>query len=307
MRVSPLNLISTPLPVLNSLGLRLRVGLSSEDPMAGRHPTEPYEAFLSVYSPEGLLLERINLGQIPPSRRRFFDVSATVGRLVPGADHLAVVHRIPSRLVASGSSVEDEIELANEPDYSLFRSVVEYSFPEGGNGSVIYETTPKLNAALPDARTSNTLTFTCQTVLSDVLNTHVILIHYSMNPAYSQIANYQFAVHSQSGEMVAAGQVAITPFSIKVLDMAQIIPKDAVTDQEDARDGLSSFTFVGNCDDAALQVIVVNSAPSLGAVAVEHTHPPQTYLFPWNSSYQREAKTAAQKIWRSILSPGSRV
>ena len=99
MRVSPLNLISTPVPVLNSLGLRLRVGLSSEDPMVGRHPTEAYEAYLSVYSPEGPLMERTHLGQILPSRRRFFDVSAIAGRLIPNVDHLAVVHRIPSRLM----------------------------------------------------------------------------------------------------------------------------------------------------------------------------------------------------------------
>jgi hypothetical protein len=306
VRVSPLNLISTPTPVLNSLGLRLRVGLSSEDPMVSRHPTEAYEAYLSLYSPEGLLLERVHMGQIPPSRRRFFNVSAIAGRLVPNVDHLAVVHRIPSRLMTQVSNVEEDMELEKEPDYSLVRSVVEYSFPQGGNGSVIYETTPKLNATPQEGKSSNTLTFTCQTVLSDVLDTYVVLIHYSMNPAYSQIANYQFALHGQSGELVAADQVEIGPFSIKVLDMAQIISKDAVACQRDARDGVSSFTFVGYSENAALQVIVVNAAPSLRAVAVEHTHPPQTYLFPWDSSYQREAKTAAQRAWQFILSPSGR-
>ena len=58
MHISPLNLISTPLALLNSLGLDLRVGLSSEDPMVGRHPTEAYEAYLTTYSPEGLLMDR---------------------------------------------------------------------------------------------------------------------------------------------------------------------------------------------------------------------------------------------------------
>ena len=136
MRISPLNLISTPLPVLNSLGLRLRVGLSSEDPMVGRHPTEPYEAFLSVYSPEGLLIERSHIGQIQPARRKYFDVSEIASRLVSGTDHLAVAHRIPSRLTGQAANLEDEIEMDQEPDYSLFRSVVEYSYPGGGNGSV---------------------------------------------------------------------------------------------------------------------------------------------------------------------------
>jgi len=68
--------------------------------MVGRNPTEDYEAYLSLYSPEGLLLERDHLGQIPSRRRRFFDVSDIANRVVPGVDHLAVVHRIPSRLMA---------------------------------------------------------------------------------------------------------------------------------------------------------------------------------------------------------------
>ena len=62
MRISPLNLISTPIAVLNSVGLNLRVGLSSEDPMVGRNPSETYAAYLSVYSPGGVLLERQHLG-----------------------------------------------------------------------------------------------------------------------------------------------------------------------------------------------------------------------------------------------------
>ena len=37
--------------------------------------------------------------------------------------------------LAEAGSVEDAIELDNEPDYSYFRSVVEYSYPDGGNGA----------------------------------------------------------------------------------------------------------------------------------------------------------------------------
>lgn len=301
-----LNLISTPIPILTSLGLRGRVGLSSEDPVVGRHPTEPYEAYLSVYSPEGALVERVHLGQIPSNRRRYFDVSAIAGELIPNVDHLVVAHRIPSRLMSQVSYVEEEIELPQVPDYWLFRSVVEYSFPGGGNGSVIYETTPNLNAGTPEGRSSNTLTFTCQTVLSDVLNSYVVLINYSMNPAYSQIARFNFALNSQSGELVLSDQVDIAPFSTKVLDMAQIIPKDTVATERDSQDGLSSFSFVGYSDGAALQVLVINSVQSQGAIDLEHTHPPQTYLFPWNSTFQREAKRAAQSAWQSIWSQDKR-
>jgi len=261
---------------------------------------------MRVYAPEGLLLDRKHMGQIPPSRRRYFDVSDIAGKLVSGVDHLAVVHRIPSRLLPQVSNLEDEIEINEEPDYSFFRSAVEYSYTEGGNGSVIFETTPNLNSALPGKKSSNTITFTCQTVLSDVLNTNVVITHHSVNPAYSKIASYGYALHSQSGELAASGRVEIAPFSVKVLDMSQIIPKDVIANNRDPKDGTSAFNFVGYSDEAAFQILVVNTAPSLGAVSVEHTHPPQTYLMPWNSNYQREAKTEAQKAWHSLLAQGSR-
>jgi hypothetical protein len=303
MSISLLNLISTPMAVLNTLGLNLRVGLSSEDPMVVRHPSEPYLGYLSIYSPESLLLERAHLGEILSNRRRFFDISAITRNLVPELDHLAVVHRIPSRLLSPGSNIEDEIDMPEEPDYSLFRSLVEYSYPQGGNGSVIYETPPGLNAGT-SGRSSNTLTFTCQTVLSELINTYVVLIHYSVNPSYSHIATYHFALHCLSGERLVTDFVTIGPFAIRLLDMTQIIPRDLIEREKDPHDGLSTFTFIGYSDDAAIQVVVVNAAPALGAVAVEHTHPPQSYLFPSDASSQRNTKTDAQRVWRSILSTG---
>ncbi len=300
MKIPLLNLISTPVPVLNSLGLRLRVGLSSEDPMVGRQPRERYDAFLSTYSPEGVLVDRRPLGQIEPDRRKFFDISSVAGSLVPRHDHLSVVHRVPSRLLAQVSSVEDAIELEVEPDYSYFRSLVEYSYPGGGNGSVIYETPPQLNAA--GITSSNTLSFTCQTAVSESVQTHVVLIHHSVDPQYSRIANYQFALHSLSGERVVTGRVSVGPFGIKVLDIGALLPAEIVEREKDPADGMSSFTFVGFSEDAAMMVLVVNAAPSLGAVAVEHIHPPQTYLIPWDSNYQRKAKLEAQQGWRELLS-----
>ena len=125
-----------------------------------------------------------------------------------------------------------------------------------------------------------------------------------MNPEYSQIAKYRYALHSPAGDLVASGQVDVAPFSIKVLDISAIIPKEEIAKHRDAQDGISSFSFVGYSEDAAFTVVVVNTTPSLRAVSVEHTHPPQTYLIPWDSKYPREAKTAAQKAWHSILFQG---
>jgi len=301
MRLSLLNLISTPVPVLNSLELRVRVGLSSEDPMGTRYASEPYEAFLSIYSPEGVFLERVPLGGIPSNRRRMFDVSETTQRLVPNGDHLAVVHRIPVSLLDKYPNLDEEIELLSEPDYSFFRSLVEFSYPGGGNGSVIYETPPNFNAR----PSSNTLTFTNQLVISPETNSYLVLINSSTDPSYARVADFFFGMYCLSGQRAVADSVRVGPFGIQVIDMKQLIPNDVIERETDPEDGLSSFSLIGGSEDAAMLAMIINSAPGLKAVAVEHTHPPQAYLVPQNLSLQRQIKTLAQFHWQSVISGAS--
>jgi len=96
----------------------------------------------------------------------------------------------------------------------------------------------------------------------------------------------------------------VPAFGVKVLDVARIIPPEAIQAARDLQDGLSSFSFVGYSDDAALQFVVVSVTPSLGAVSVEHTHPTQTYLFPLDSEHSRTVKEAAQAGWNRIWRGG---
>lgn len=304
MQISLLNLITTPLPVLNSLGLRTRVGLSSDDPMALRHTDEGFQAYLSVYSPEGIFMERVHLGEIPPHRRRMFDVTEIARNLVPGQDHLAVAHRVPNNLLSQVADVENSIELPVEPDYQIYRSMLEYSYPEGGNGGVIYETPPGLNGQTPGKRKSDTLTFTCQVTISQTMQTHVVLVHHSVNPAYTNIANFSFGLFSMSGKHVATENVAIGPFSVKAVDIASIIPADTIKRDADPQDGQSVYTFVGACEDAVIIPLFVNSAPAIGAVGVEHTHPPQAYLLPSDVSLKQRVKSEAAAAWKSLFASG---
>lgn len=301
MDISLLNLISTPMAVLNTLGLDLKVGLSSDDPMTQRFLSESYEAYLSIYSPEGTIVDRVHLGQIPSESRKLFDVSSISRQYFTGVDHMCVVHRVPSSIMSQVSAVEEVIQMDEEPDYSFFRSMIEYSYPQGGNGSVIYETPPGLNAS----PSSNTLTFSCQLVSSEVLSTYLVMINHSMNPEYARIANYDFGVYSLEGERVVQDRVAVGPFGIKIVDLKEVIPSPEIQLAKDANDGISAFTLYGYSDDAALINLVVNAAPSLGSVAVEHTHPPQTYLFPYNAADQRSTKGNAIAGWKTIFS-GSR-
>lgn len=302
MKNSLLNLLSTPLPVLNSLGLRTRVGLSSEDPTALRHADETYDVYLSIYSPEGPLMDRVSLGEVTPNRRRMFDISAAAAPYVSGVDHLTVVHRIPTRLLSRVDNLEDVIEIPDHSDYFMYRSMLEYSYPEGGNGSVIYETPPGLNANAGATNTSNTLTFTCQIVLSEILSTYVVLIHSSVNPSYSNMADFNYGFFSQTGETAASDHTMVGPYSVSILDVGNIIPRETILKDRDSVDGQSAYTFVGSSEDAVVIPLVLNASPELGAIALEHTHPPQAYVFPYDAGEKRTIKTEAQRAWTSIFS-----
>nr|MBI3612729.1 hypothetical protein [Nitrospirota bacterium] len=300
MQVRLLNLISTPVPVLNSLGLNLAVGLSSEDPVVGRRPSEPYRAYLSVYSPEGKWLTRCDLGEIPPNRRRLFPLSALTRELVPAGDHLVVVHRVPARLVAQAGALDEPLEMDAAPDYSMFRSLIQYAYPGRGNGSVIYETPPRLNVRKPGAPPSTTLTFSSKIILSQGVQTFVVPIHASMDPGYSAACRYHYFIFDQTGRQVLNRSVTMPAFTVRALDLGAEISPDAVRQATDPEDGLATFTFIAYSDDAALAPLILNVAPGLGGVSVEHTHPAQAFLMPFNEKDKNRLKAAAIAAWRDV-------
>lgn len=301
MNISLLDLISAPIPVLNSLGVNLRLGLSSEDPMVMRHPPEQYRAYLTVYSPEGVLMERLTLGDIPPERRQFFDISSIARELVPQGDHLCVVHRVPFSLLSQVSHVEEPLDVGHPPDYSMFRSLVEYSFSDGGNGSVIYETPPALNIRKAGRPPSNTLTFTSKVVISELVNTYVVLIHYSMDPRYSQICDYRFGIFSMDGTPIVSDSLSMGPFSVQIIDVGRLLPKTELEKSRHSGDGLATFTFVGFTDQASVPSLVINASHQLRAISVEHTHPAQEYLLPKDLEQWRTVKSNAVEQWKYKL------
>ena len=301
-----LNLISTPIPVLNSLGLELSVGLSSDDPIAGRRPSEPYMAYLSLYSPEGKWLERRTLGEIPPSRRRLFGLSAITRQCVPTGDHLAVVHRVPTRMVNQVQSLDEPLEMERAPDYSMWRSLIQYSYPSRGNGSVIYETPPRLNVRKAGAPPSTTLTFSSKMVFSSEVKTYVVPIHYSMDPGYSSACRYHYLIFDPEGRQVLNRTVILPAFTVQALDLPRELSAETIRQATDPKDGLATFTFVAYSNEAALAPLILNIAPNLGGVSVEHTHPAQAFLMPFDDKDKNRMKGAAIAAWQDKTAGGGK-
>jgi hypothetical protein len=301
VKTALLNLISTPIPVLNSLGLDLAVGLSSDDPVGGRRESETFAAFLTVYAPDGRRLECLPLGEIPPRRRRMFDVTAITRGRFPTQDHLVVAHRIPTRLL-EGRDPHDVVELAaSDADFAMYRTLVQYSFPGGSNGSVIYETPPGFNAARPGRPAPSTLTFTSKIVLSSTVDTYVALINYSVDPAYQRSVDYAFTLLAPTGEALSTGERRVAPFTPGVIDVRASLPAGTVERWCDPTDGLAGFGYVGCSVTGSLIPLILTVTPSRKAVAVEHTHPAQAYTIPGRPEDKNALKTRALGIWAPRL------
>ena len=302
MRMTLLNLISTPAAVLNQLGLRLAIGLSSEDPMARRHASESYDIYVSVYAPDGTLARRLALGRLQPRRRRLLELSSLMEPCGFHDNHLVVAHRVPASLADRYGIVTEPVPLSESPDYGFFRSYVQYAYPGSGgaHGSVIYEVPHRFNEPLPAMPPPLVLTFTTKIVLSPVVNTCVLLINYSTDPRYATTADYRFAVHAGDGARVVVGRRAVAPFTVSVIDLGQAIPPQAIVRARDPQDGLAHFCFYGICENAAVAVLVLNLAPTVGGVNVEHTHPTQGYLLMPSAEKQR-IKREAILGWRSLM------
>lgn len=303
MQVALLNLISTPAAVLPREGLELRVGLSSEDPMVGRHPSEPYTVYLSVYAPNGAFAKRLELGSLLPHRRQEFDISALVLPFGFEDNHLVVMHRVPASLAARYGALDEPVPLPEETDYSFFRSYVQYAYPGGGgaHGGVIYEISHWFNEPVPGKRPPVVLTFTTKIVLSDDVETSIVLMNCSTDPRYTTTARYAYAVYAGDGSLVATGECPVSPFTPRVLHMREVIPAEAVAQVRDPDDGLSHFCFYGICENATLAILVLNLSPAQRGVSVEHTHPTQGYLLSSTPADQQRIKREAIAGWRALM------
>ena len=214
MRVSLLNLISTPIPVLNTVGLELAVGLSSESPSMRDTSADPLHAYLTIYSPKGERLERRYLGEIPPRRRRLIPLSPITREVVPDGDHLVVVHRIPASMLDRANDLDSPVEMDHRPEFPMWRALIQYSYAGKSNGSVVYETPPMMNVIKPGAPPSKTLTFSSKILLSSQVNTFVIPIHYSMDPSYSRTCKFHYMLLDPAGRLVLKKSVALNSFSV---------------------------------------------------------------------------------------------
>lgn len=265
----PYHLISTPIPMLPGHKLRSQVGLCGEDPSAQRHQGRRFSVWLTLYSPEGVFVERRKIDELEPGQRKFYDLTELTAAHGFTRPHICVAHRVP----------DGDLTGLQTHDFDMFRSVVQLVHPGGGRGSVIYETPPYFNGN--PKKPGSFLSFSNQIYLADKQNTLLVLLNYSVNADYAVAARRRLLVYAPDGSRVAEDMRAVGPFSVDVTDCAALLRRQG------------QFSFIACSKEASMVPLIVNLSEKVGGVSIEHTHPPMSYL---NMPPERANAVRAQAI-----------
>ena len=281
--VSPLNLLSVPALTLRRHGLGTSVVCGALDP-SGRVSNLRFDVYASIYTEDGRLAWRGQVGHLEPGEWRAFDVEAIAAAAGVGDGALAVLHRVPPEY-GDGRLTEDCADPGRHGFHSHLRSVIRYTDAGGRHGSVLYEIPPRFNEPRPGARATN-LTFAPMISTQPGTTTLLVILNYSTSAAYAVEARLSYRLLDAAGTSIQRGTVAVPPFGGRVV----------------AFDGAAlaavggPVTLLGHSEDTALipLFVVVRAG---GGVSVEHSHPPQSYVL--SSAGDRDAraiKTAAAAV-----------
>lgn len=271
---SLMNLSSTPIAVLSHLGLKTYAGISGDDPSGTRNIGQEFQLLISIYH-ESKLHCIANLGLIGPGQREFICVDEVLTELnckylMPS---LVVIHRIPIQYFKLGRLSCDN-EAAVPDQYYMYRIVVQYENDKGGMASVTYETPPRMN--ISNNGKASFLSFSNMIFRQNLSDNYLIFINYSMNFKYDKSCRLHINLYDEKGVAFKSFQNLIEPFSSSVINITKFICNI---------DESQGFSYVAASKDATLLPLSLILNSGNGGISLEHTHPPQEYLYSdWNVS-----------------------
>ncbi len=261
---SPLHLASTPIAVLREFGLETYAGLSADDPANRRNKNVPMSVVLSAYG-SSKLIGRAAIDELKPQHHRFISIDQELAKRGWENAKLCVVHRIPSPYMADGVVME-RLPEGEQPDYDMYRTVVQYGVPGKGMGGVIYETPPNFNRV---GRKLNFLSFSNKIYLNEQVDSRLVFLNYSISPDYAQTAQVKLDLYDSVGKVAADIRFDVPPF-----DFFSVRVNDLVA----SYDSPGFFSYTAASTTSALIPISVIVNKDNGGVSVEHSHPPQAYM-----------------------------
>jgi len=260
-----LHLASAPIAIMAKEGLRTFAGVTGDDPSNTRNAGMSFVVLLSVFA-ESKLLGRIIVGTVGPCEHYFIDIDREVAE--QGWQDIAsfcVAHRVPSQYINEDRFVNIPV-MHSHKDFTMYRTVVQYGVDSGALGSVTYETPPNFNMA---GANPSFLSFSNKIYIHPDSDSYLVFLNYSVSPDYTKTSNASLMLYTLGG--VCVSQLSIT---VPALDCACVRISDILPDGSE-----NFFSFVAVSSGSALLPISIIVNRRLGGVSVEHSHPPQEYLF----------------------------
>ena len=277
---SLMNLSSTPIAVLAHLGLKTYAGISGDDPSGIRNIGQEFQLLISVYH-ESKLHCIANLGLIGLGKREFICIDEVLKELnfESFTPTLVVIHRIPTQYFKNGklATVDKGIKL---DDYYMYRIVVQYENDNKGMASVTYETPPRMN--IKNNGEASFLSFSNMLFRQNLSDNYLIFINYSMNFKYDKSCTLYVNLYDEKGIAFKSFEKLIEPFSSSTLNISEWIHNNHES---------QGFSYVAASQDAILLPLALILNRGNGGISLEHTHPPQEYLYTsWNVSNEIKSR-----------------
>ena len=283
--LGPLHLASTPIAVMAKHGLATYAGLSGDDPGQTRNRDATFSVVLSAYAGSRLLGRR-ELRTLGPHEHVFIELDPQLAELGWSEASLCILHRVPSQYVDDGRVRRGE-DSGRKPDYSMYRTVVQYGLPNGGMGGLVYETPPNFNAS---GRKPHFLSFSNKLYLSEGVDNYLLYLNYSVSADYAHETEVKVAFHAADGRRAAATSLKVPPNDfafLRVNDLLKGAPEPGF------------YSVSASSVTSALIPLSVLVNRRNGGVSVEHAHPPQEYwMADWPLINAMKARAARHLFGR---------
>jgi len=159
-----------------------------------------------------------------------------------------------------------------------------YSYKGDVVTGVAYQTGP-----MNDGRLSSTRTTTIQApkvIVSDRVDTILLLMNTSTSFAYDNEVELQFRIVSPSGASIVRSSIRVPPFTFRLLSTRDVMRDEGVLDEFYASGGCG--TLFGLATNGTVVPLSMTRNDQTDAIAVDHTLPPVYYVSSWGGELRKQ-------------------
>ena len=261
----------------------------------GEQFATPMTVSMSAFDRDGTWLgETEPFLHLNPGEIAKVDVDEVLARLAPRQeslrDVLGILHLVPDRFL--GQPVcEVSREEVGAHTFATDDFVEYYSYDGNVVTGVAYQTGP-----MNDLRFATTRTTTIQApkvIVSDRVDTILLLMNLSTSLDYADEVELRFRIMSPAGKVVAASSITVPAFTFRLLSTREVLREAKVYDEFVESGGFG--TLYGLATNGTVVPLSMTRNDRSGAIAVDHTLPPVFYINKWGGDLRKQGNARLEE------------